>query len=63
MLVNGLHYIFQKCWTKAILPEAFVTDAKAMLSKLDKKTYNSVRAYRPITLEIGLGKVFERIVT
>ena len=63
MLVKGLHYIFQKCWTKTVLPEAFVTDARIMLPKPDKNDYNSVRAYRPITLESVLGKVFERIVT
>ena len=40
-----------------------MTDAKIMLPKPDKNDYNSVRAYRAITLESVLGKVFERIVT
>ena len=49
-IAEGLHYIFQKCWGKAVLSKAFVTDAKIMLPKPDKKDYNSVRSYRPITL-------------
>ena len=32
-VVKGLHYIFQKCWSKAVLLKVFITDAKVMLPK------------------------------
>lgn len=62
-VAKGLHYIFQKCWELAVLPEAFITDAKVMLPKPGKSNYNTVRAYRPITLESVVGKLMERVIT
>ena len=62
-VVKGLHYIIQKCWSKAVLQKAFIMDAKVMLPKPGKSNYNSVRSDRPITLESVIGKMFERVVT
>ena len=62
-VAKGLHYIFQKCWTTGVLPDAFKQDAKVMLPKPGKTNYNTVRSYRPITLESVVGKVMERVIT
>ena len=62
-VAKGLHYIFQKSWSLAVLPRAFTQDAKVMLPKPGKKDYNTVRSYRPITLESVIGKVMERVIT
>ena len=62
-VAKGLHYIFQKCWTTGVLPEVFKQDAKVMLPKPGKTNYNTVRSYRPITLESVVGKVMERVIT
>ena len=62
-MAKGLHYIFQKSWYLAVLPRAFTQDAKVMLPKPGKKYYNTVRSYRPITLESVVGKVMERVIT
>ena len=61
-IVRGLHYIFQKSWVMGMLPEAFKQDPKVMLPKPGKLDYNTVRSYRPITLESVIGKVLERII-
>ena len=50
-VVKALHYIFQKCWSKAVLPEAFVTDANVMLPKPGKTDYNFVWAQTNYTGE------------
>ena len=55
-VIEGLHFIIQKSWSMGVLPEAFKLDPKIMLPKPGKSDYNSVRSYRPITLESGLGK-------
>ena len=62
-VAKGLHYIFQKSWSLAVLPRAFTQDAKVMLPNPGKKDYNTVRSYRPITLESVIGKVMERVIT
>ena len=46
-----------------MLPEVFKQDAKVMLPKLGKTNYNTVRSYRPITLESVVGKAMERVIT
>ena len=61
-LADGLYYIFQKFWSSGVLPNAFKLDPKVMLPKPGKTDYNSVRSYRPITLESVIGKVMERII-
>ena len=61
-VVRGIHYIIQKSWTRGVIPEAFKLDPKIMLPKPGKSEYNSVRSYRPITLESTIGKVMERVV-
>ena len=45
------------------MPDAFTKDAKVMLPKPGKTDYNTVRSYRPITLESVIGKVMERVIT
>ncbi|MCW4261357.1 MAG: reverse transcriptase domain-containing protein [Candidatus Thiodiazotropha endolucinida] len=62
VMASGLLYLFQKCWVKGVLPEAFRLDPKIMLPKPGKKDHNVARSYRPITLESVIGKVMERIV-
>ena len=54
----------QKSWSKRVLPEpeAFKLDPKVMLPKPGKSDYNSVRSYRPITLESVIGKAMERVI-
>ena len=61
-LVKAITYIVQKCWTEGVLPDSFKLDPKIMLPKPGKDDYNSVRSYRPITLESVIGKIFERVV-
>ena len=61
-VAKGLHYIFQKCWTTGVHPEVFKQDSKVMLPKPGKTNYNTVRSYRPITLESVVGKVMERVM-
>ena len=61
-VIKGLHYLIQKSWSKVILPEAFKLDSKIMLPKPGKSNYNSVRSYRPITLESVIGKTMERVI-
>ena len=57
-VATGLHYIFQRCWSKVVLPDAFITDAELMLPKPGR-----VRANRPVTLESTIGKVMGRVIT
>ena len=61
-MARALHYIFQKSWILGVLPDAFKMDPKVMLPKPGKENYNTVRSYRPITLESVIGKVMERVV-
>ena len=61
-VVRGLYYIIQKSWSTGVIPEAFKLDPKIMLPKPGKSDYNSVRSYRPITLESVLGKIMERVI-
>ena len=61
-VIQGLHYLIQKSWSKGVLPEAFKLDPKIMLPKPGKSDYNSVRSYRPITLESVIGKTMERVI-
>ena len=61
-LARALHYLFHKSWAEGILPDAFETDPKIMLPKQGKANCNTVRSYRPITLESVIGKVIERVV-
>ncbi|MEW8546767.1 MAG: reverse transcriptase domain-containing protein [Candidatus Thiodiazotropha sp.] len=61
-MVKGLHYLFQKSWALGVLPEDFKLDPKVMLPKPGKSNYNTVRSYRPITLESVIGKVMERVI-
>lgn len=44
------------------MPDSFKLDPKVMLSKPRKDSYNTVRSYRPITLESVIGKIFERVI-
>ena len=46
-----------------MLPEVFKQDAKVMLPKPGKTNYNTVRSYRPVTMESVVGKVMERVIT
>ena len=62
MVIKGLHYLIQKSWSKGVLPGAFKLDPKIMLPKPGKSNYNSVRSYRPITLEIVIGKTMEQVI-
>ena len=61
-VAKGLHYIFQKSWSLAVLPGAFIQDAKVMLPKPGKTDYNTVRpslinslfaVTRPMVLGLG----------
>ena len=61
-MAKALLYIFQKSWNLGVLPDAFKMDPKVMLPKPGKANYNTVRSYRPITLESAIGKVMERVV-
>ena len=61
-MARALLYIFQKCWLKRILPEAFKLDPKVMLPKPGKTDYNVTKSYRPITLESVIGKIMERVI-
>ena len=61
-VIQGLHYLIQKSWSKGVLPEAFKLDPKIMLPKPGKSDYNSVRSYRPITIESVIGKTMERVI-
>ena len=61
-MARGLHYIFQKSLSRGVLPDAFKLDPKVMLPKPGKRDYNSVRSYKPITLESVVSKVMERII-
>ena len=62
-VAKWLHYIFQMCLAKAVSQDAFTKDAKVMLPRPGKTDYNTVRSYRPITLESVIGKVMERVIT
>ena len=61
-MAKGLLYIFQKSWVKGVLPDTFKLDPKIMLPKPGRTDYNVTKSYRPITLEIVIGKVMERVV-
>ena len=61
-VTRGLHYTIQKSWLRGVIPDAFKLDPKIMLPKPGKSDYNSVRAYRPITLESAIGKIMERVI-
>ena len=56
-MARALHFIFQKSWSSGVIPDAFKIDPKIMMPKPGKSDYNTVRAYRPITLESVIGKV------
>ena len=56
------HCLFQKSWENGVLPDAFKLDPKIILPKQGKTDYNTVRSYRPITLESVIGKVMERVL-
>lgn len=59
-LLKCLHLLFQTCWERGTLCTAFKLDPKALLPKPGKDDYNTVRAYRPITLESVIGKIFSK---
>ena len=50
------------CWSAGKLCSAFKLDPKVLLPKPDKENYNSVKSYRPITLESTIGKIFQRTI-
>ena len=61
-IVKAIHYLINKSWSLGVLPQAFKLDPKIMLPKPGKSNYNTVRSYRPITLESVIGKVMERVI-
>ena len=61
-LLQCLHFLFQKCWAAGKLCSAFKLDPKVLLPKPDKENYNTVKSYRPITLESTIGKIFQRTI-
>ena len=61
-IATALQYLFQKSWENGVLPDAFKLDPKIILPKQGKTDYNTVRSYRPITLESVIGKIMERVL-
>ena len=61
-MAKALHFIFQKSWSSGVIPDAFKIDPKVMMPKPRKSDYNTVRAYRPVTLENVIEKVIERVI-
>ena len=61
-LLKCLYFLFNTCWEKGTLCTAFKLDPKVLLPKPSKDDYNTVRAYRPITLESVIGKIFQRTI-
>ena len=61
-IVMAIHYLINKSLSLGVLPQAFKLDPKIMLPKPGKSNYNTVRSYRPITLESVIGKVMERVI-
>ena len=59
-LLQCLHVLFQKCWAAGKLCSAFKLDPKVLLPKPEKENYNTVKSYRPITLERTIGNFFQR---
>ena len=57
-----MHFLFNKCWVNGVICKDFKKDPKILLPKAGKDDYNKVRAYRPITLESVIGKIFQRAV-
>ena len=61
-MAAALLHLFQTCWSSGTLCESFKLDPKILMPKVGKDNYNSVRSYRPITLESVIGKFFQRTV-
>ena len=61
-MAAALLHLFQTCWSSGTLCESFKLDPKILMPKPGKDNYNSVRSYRPITLESVIGKIFQRTV-
>ena len=58
-MARGMLYIFQKSWIKGILHDAFKLEPEVMLPTPGKTDYNVTKSYRPITLELVIGKIME----
>ena len=61
-MAAALLHLFQTCWSSGTLCESFKLEPKILMPTPGKDNYNSVRSYRPITLESVIGKFFQRTV-
>ena len=61
-MTEALVFLFQKCWSTGTLCDSFKLDPKILMPKPGKDNYNTVRSYRPITLESVISKIFQRTI-
>ena len=62
-LVRSIHKLFSMSFATGNIPSEWKKADVKFLRKSGKKNYNSVSAYRPISLTSCLGKCLERILT
>ena len=62
-LAPHLQHLFQNCWQGGIVPSNWKKDNRIYIQKPGKPNYHTEKAYRSLSLNSTVGKIYERCVT
>ncbi len=58
-----LSTLFQACWEEGVVPTCWKMDNRVYIPKPNKTDYHTEKAYRPLSLNSCVGKLYERTPT
>ncbi len=58
-----LSSLFQSCWVEGVVPSVWKMDNRVYIPKPNKEDYHIEKAYRPLSLNSCIGKLYERTPT
>ncbi len=62
-ITSHLCNLFQSCWSQGHVPVCWKRDNRIYIPKPGKEDYHNEKAYRPLSLNSVVGKLYERIPT
>ncbi len=63
LITSHLNTLFQACWSEGCVPKCWKRDHRIYIPKPGKDNYHTEKAYRPLSLNSVVGKLYERIPT